>query len=211
MKDVFLIRHAESLANIGEATTSPAEIPLSEAGLKQASDLAAASAVRPDLMVYSPYRRAKQTAQPFLEKYADVTAEELPVQEFTYLSVSRCRGTNREQRKPWVNEYWQRADPNYSDGDQAESFGEFMARCARFKLAMAEIEFEVAFVFTHEQFIKGLVWTNLIQIADSASMSGFYSFDHAFRIPNVAAMHSMIDADGHSYFGNLDASHQINA
>ena len=211
MKDLWLIRHAESLANIGEATTSPAEIPLSGDGLRQASDLADSTAVRPDLIVYSPYQRAKQTAQPFIEKFADVLTEEQLVQEFTYLSISRCRGTNREQRKPWVDEYWRRNDPNYSDGDQAESFAEFIARCARFMQSMVEREFELAFVFTHEQFIKGLLWKNLVALADADSMKGFYSFDHSFRVSNVAVMPAKIDDAGRFYFGNIDASHQIHA
>jgi 2,3-bisphosphoglycerate-dependent phosphoglycerate mutase len=211
MKDVWLIRHAESLANVGEATSSPGEIPLSNAGLRQASDLAQATAIRPDLIVYSPYRRAKETAQPFIEKFEGVVTEEQLVQEFTYLSVSRCRGTNREQRKPLVDEYWQRCDPTYSDGDQAESFAEFIARCARFMQALVDKDFERAFVFTHEQFIKGLIWKNLVGLADSASMKGYYSFDHSFHVPNVAVMPSMIDSDGRFYFGNIDASHQIHA
>lgn len=211
MKDVWLIRHAESLANIGEATSSPAEIPLSEAGLKQASDLADLIGVRPDLIVYSPYERARQTAQPLIEKFEDVATGLELVQEFTYLSVTRCRGTNREQRKPWVEEYWHRADPSYSDGDQAESFAEFIARCSRFRQAMAEREFELAFVFTHEQFIKGLLWDDLVDSVDAASMTGFYGFDHAFRIPNVAIMRCLIDADGRFYFGNIDSSHQTHA
>ena len=211
MKHLWLIRHAESLANIGEATTSPAEIPLSDEGKRQAKQLAELTQVRPDLIIHSPYQRAKQTALPFIDKFTDVGAEEQLVQEFTYLAVSRCRGTNREQRKPWVDEYWQRADPSYADGDQAESFAEFIARCARFMQALVEKDFGLAFVFTHEQFIKGLVWKNLVGLADADSMKGYYSFDHSFRIPNVAVMPAMVDADGRFYFGNIDASHQTNA
>lgn len=42
MKDLWLIRHAESRANIGEATSTPREIPLSDKGLGQANALAEA-------------------------------------------------------------------------------------------------------------------------------------------------------------------------
>ena len=57
MKDIWLIRHAESLANIGGVTSTPREIPLSDNGLRQADELADAINVRPDLIIVSPYAR----------------------------------------------------------------------------------------------------------------------------------------------------------
>jgi len=100
MKDIWLIRHAESLANIGESTSTPRDIPLSANGLKQAEHLADTVDARPDLIILSPYDRSRQTAEPFLRSYPDVENETFNVQEFTYLSVSRCRGTRYETRKP---------------------------------------------------------------------------------------------------------------
>jgi 2,3-bisphosphoglycerate-dependent phosphoglycerate mutase len=209
MKDLWLIRHAESLANIGESTSTPREIPLSENGLRQADELAAAITERPDLVILSPYIRSRQTAEPFFELYPDVATETLFVQEFTYLSVSRCRGTSYEQRKPWVDEYWQRADPNYCDGDQAESFAEFIGRCERFARQMLEREFELAFVFTHEQFIKGLLWNSMKfgREMTSDSMKAFQKFMISFSIPNTSIVRIKVDDDGNLYFGKIDITH----
>jgi broad specificity phosphatase PhoE len=207
MKDLWFIRHAESLANIGRATSTPREIPLSENGFAQAQALASVIDVRPDLIILSPYERSIQTAQPLLERYPNVQTETLNVQEFTYLSISRCRGTNQEERRPWVAEFWQRADPNYCDGDQAESFAEFLNRCERFTSAVREREFELAFVFTHDQFVKGVLW-NELKLADeisNASMASFSKFMSSFSIPNAAILPVKIDDDGKFFFGMINS------
>jgi len=211
MKDIWLIRHAESVANIGESTSTPREIMLSENGLRQADELAARIEERPDLVVLSPYVRARQTAEPLFEIYPDVATETLHVQEFTYLCVSRCRGTKPEHRKPWVEEYWQRADPHYCDGDQSESFAEFLGRCERFAWQMSEREFELAFVFTHGQFIQGLLW-NSMQLGrerTSESMRSFKDFMASFSIPNTAIVRAKIDDDGSLYFGKIDSENRV--
>ena len=208
MKDLWLIRHAESLANIGESTSTPREIPLSEHGLKQADDLANSIDERPDLIVVSPYIRTRQTAEPFFELYPAVEVETSLVQEFTYLSVSRCRGTNSAQRRPWAAEYWERADPNYCAGDQSESFAEFIGRCSRFTSQIREREFELAFVFTHGQFIQGLLWHSMRfgREITKESMQAFQKFITAFSIPNMAIIRAKIDHDGQFYFGKIDSS-----
>lgn len=212
MKDLWLIRHAESLANIGESTSTPREIPLSASGLKQADRLADSINERPDFIILSPYIRARQTAEPFFELYPDLRSETLNVQEFTYLSVSRCRGTNYEQRKPWVSDYWEKSDPNYCDGDQAESYAEFIGRCERFAWQMCERDFELAFAFTHEQFIKGLLWNAMGfgREITSESMKAFQKFMVSFSVPNTAIMRVKIDIDGKFYFGKIDPANLEN-
>ena len=205
MKDIWLIRHAESLANIGGATSTPREIPLSDNGLRQADELAEAIDARPDLIIVSPYVRTQQTAEPLILRFPDVAVETFEIQEFTYLSISRCRGTDQQQRKPWADEYWQRSDPFYSDGDQAESFVEFLERTERFVNDLREREFELACVFTHEQFIKGLLWHSmgLAPVLDTASMSGFGKFALSFKMPNASLLHGKLDDDGQFYFGRI--------
>ncbi|CAN5408175.1 histidine phosphatase family protein [soil metagenome] len=212
MKDLWLIRHAESIANVGETTSTPREIPLSENGLAQADKLADFVNDRPDLIVTSPYIRSQQTAKPFFEFCPGVAAETLLVQEFTYLSVSRCRGTNYQDRKPWVDEYWTRADPNYCDGDQAESFAEFIGRCEQFARQLLEREYELAFIFTHEQFIKGMFWNSMKfgREMTSDSMKAFQKFMVSFSVPNTSVTRVKIDNDGAFYFGKIDAANLEN-
>lgn len=213
MKDLWLIRHAESLANIGEATTTPRELPLSDEGLRQADRLAESITVRPDLIFVSPYCRAQQTAEPLILRFPDVPVETKLIQEYTYLSISRCRGTNAEQRRPWVKEYWERSDPDHCDGDQSESFREFMNRVQNFAYEIRSAEFELAFAYTHEQVIKALIWSEVgfAPGIDKNSMMSFGSYMNSFKIPNTAVLRTRIGDDGQIFFGNIDASNIENA
>jgi len=206
MREVWLIRHGESLANIGGSTSTPREIPLTDVGLREADQLGEQLSVRPDLIVVSPYVRTQQTAEPTKLRFPDVPVAVLGVQEFTYLAVSKCRGTTQEERRPLVEGYWQRADPHYCDGDQAESFAEFLGRTERFVHELNEHDFSVAYIFTHEQFIKGLMWhaMRLGRAIDSTSMTEFDKFQRSFKIPNASITATKFDADKQFYFGSID-------
>jgi broad specificity phosphatase PhoE len=89
-KKILLIRHAESAANAGLATVSPDSIPLTEKGIEQARLLANFLADAPALIVVSPFLRARQTAAPLIERFLNAEVENWEVQEFTYLSKTRC-------------------------------------------------------------------------------------------------------------------------
>ena len=134
------------------------------------------------------------------------------VQEFTYLSISRSRNTTHQDRKPLVKEFWTRNDPHYCDGDQAESLSEFFRRVENFLLQMRERRFELAFVFTHEQFIKALVWEVLHpEMAFNGNfMSGFQKFMTSFVVPNAAIMKLKIEESNELFIGKIDSSHLEN-
>lgn len=209
MKEIRLIRHAESLANTGAVTSTPQEIPLSEKGFGQAKILADAIAPRPDLIVVSPYLRSRQTAEDLIDRFPNTPTEILTVQEFTYLSISHCRNTNHLERKPLVEAYWRRNDPHYRDGDQAESLAEFFHRVEDFLRQMSERRFKLAFVFTHEQFIKALIWEVLHpeKVFDGNFMSEFQKFMVSFSIPNTAVMKLKIEENNEFYIGKIETAH----
>ena len=203
-----MIRHAESIANAGGTTSTPRDIPLSDRGHLQAKALADSIADRPELIVLSPYIRTEETARPLLKRFPDGLVETLLVQEFTYLSISRCRNTTYEQRKPLVEEYWARCDSSYSDGDQAESLVELINRARAFLRRVPEMEGELIFVFTHEQFIKTVMWEVLQMGWETAPefMTAFRKFSTSFVIPNTAVMKMFLD-DGEYTIGKIDSSH----
>lgn len=211
MKEIWLIRHAESLANAGAATSAPRDIPLSSKGFQQAKKLAETLAPRPDLIVVSPYLRSQQTAAPLLNRFPETPTKVLNVQEFTYLSISRCRDTTHAQRKPLVAEYWARGDPNYCDGEQSESLAEFFRRAEDFLSRMKEKSFELAFVFTHEQFIKALIWEVLhpAKICDEKFMGEFQKFTVSFAVPNAGIMKLKVE-DNEFYIGKIETAHLEN-
>ena len=157
---IFLVRHAESEANINGKTLSHASIALSEHGHRQAQDLCSKLPVV-DHVIVSKYLRTQQTAAPILEKYGLSLEIDEHLHEFSYLSERKCANTNLNDRKAWVNAYWERMDYQHRDADDAESFEDLYLRVQAFhhKLkAVAEhyAEKNLA-VFSHGQFLQLLI------------------------------------------------------
>lgn len=157
---IFLIRHAESEANINGKTLSHASIALSENGHIQAQNLCS-MLPKIDHVMVSKYLRTQQTAAPILEKYKlDFEVDE-HLHEFSYLSERKCANTNLNDRKAWVDAYWDKMDCQHKDADDAESFEDLYLRVQAFheKLkALAEnyAEKNLA-VFSHGQFLQLLI------------------------------------------------------
>ncbi len=166
---LWLIRHGESMSNAGKPTASPSSIELTENGKRQATALAKKINDKPDLIIYSPYIRAFMTAKPMMDKFPDVPTKEMPVYEFTYLSPRTCRNTTAEQRRPRVLEYWKRNDPDYVDGDDAESFNDLLDR-VKDLLAVAH-NGRLVMVFTHEMFIRAVLAVMAAGISSNVNMS----------------------------------------
>jgi len=152
----WLVRHGESAANAGSATTDPATIPLTLTGCDQAERVAAGLSQRPDLIVVSPYLRTQQTAEPTMRHFPEVPVETWPVQEFTYLSPSRCIDTTAEQRRLLVEAYWHRCDPDHDDGPSAESFSAMLGRVRDLQDRLAAHPAGCIAVFTHGQVMQAL-------------------------------------------------------
>jgi broad specificity phosphatase PhoE len=184
---VRFIRHGESTANAGAASREPATIALTALGEQQAHVVAASFATAPELLISSPFLRARQTAAPTAARYAHTPMEIWPVEEFTYLSPARCINTTAEQRRPWVAGYWHRNDPSAVDGSGAESFAAFIARISDALHRLAERPERLIAVFGHGQFMKAILW--LIEARpsriDSSAMHDFRAADLASRIDNA--------------------------
>ena len=157
---IFLVRHAESEANINGKTLSHASIALSEHGHRQAQDLCSKLPVV-DHVIVSKYLRTQQTAAPILEKYGLSLEVDEHLHEFSYLSERKCANTNLNDRKAWVNAYWDKMDCQYRDADDAESFEDLYLRVQAFQeklktLASRYAEKNLA-VFSHGQFLQLLI------------------------------------------------------
>lgn len=157
---IFLIRHAESEANINGKTLSHASIALSEHGHKQAQALCL-KLPEIDHVIVSQYLRTHQTAAPLLEKY-DLSFEiDEHLHEFSYLSECKCANTNMDDRKAWVKAYWEKMDYQYKDADDAESYEDLYMRVQAFHeklkaLSDNYIQKNLA-VFSHGQFLQLLM------------------------------------------------------
>lgn len=157
---IFLIRHAESEANINGKTLSHASIALSKNGHKQAQVLCS---ILPEInhVIVSQYLRTHQTALPLLEKYNLPFEVDEHLHEFSYLSERKCANTNMDDRKAWVNAYWEKMDYQHKDADDAESFEDLYMRVQAFHvklkvLAENYVQKNLA-VFSHGQFLQLLM------------------------------------------------------
>ncbi|ORX59121.1 phosphoglycerate mutase-like protein [Piromyces finnis] len=156
-KEIWIIRHGQSLANNGQKTSIPSTIPLSELGHQQAENLTTQVINRPDLIIVSPYLRTQETSQPVRNKFKDVPVETWPIQEFTYIEPSRCINTTTEERRPLVLEYWKRKDPYYKDGENAESFAMLYERVRSMFKKLNQLNkenYKFIVIFCHGQFMK---------------------------------------------------------
>lgn len=84
--------------------------------------------------------------------------ETWPIHEFTYLEPTRCANTTVAQRRDWVEAYWAKADPAFTDGEGAESFLDFISPVQFFLNRLAEHPAYDIAVFSHGQFIKAVAW-----------------------------------------------------
>jgi broad specificity phosphatase PhoE len=188
MKEVWLIRHAESIVNIGGKTVTPDTIELSQSGIKQAEDISDVITNQPDLIITSPFIRTLQTARPLLRKFPDSKHEQWPVQEFTYLSPIRCKNTTMEERIPWAIEYWERCDPYYCDRDGAESFSDFIKRVIDIKGRLSNRPDKFIVVFSHYLFIAAYNWLDSINgqsVMTSELMADFRKYLLSHNLQNA--------------------------
>lgn len=158
MKIVRLIRHGQSTANTGAATQNHASIPLTDKGIQQAQQVAHSFTHAPELIAVSAFSRAQQTAGATAAVFPSTPFETWLVQEFTYLNPIRCVNTTVTQRRAWVEAYWNRAEPCYSDGDGAESFSDFIARAQSCLDRLAAHPAQHIAVFSHGQFLNAVAW-----------------------------------------------------
>ena len=203
-REVWFIRHSESVANAGERTREAPSYPLSEFGFRQAEQLAGVLDVEPELIVVSPYVRAMQTAEPAMRRFHRAPCEEWPVQEVQYLDPADCVDTTQHERGELSREYWTRADSQFA-APGAESFSHFIGRVADAVERLARRKERRVFVFSHGQFMSAVAWLIFSRPAriDSAAMKRFYQFIHGFEVPNCAILPLHLHADGARSLGGL--------
>lgn len=195
---VLCFRHGESAANAGHATRDPASISLTELGKQQAHAISQRLAESPAIVICSPFLRAQQTAAPTLTRFPAVRSDIWPVQEFTYLAPGRCAGTSAQQRRPWVDAYWNAFNPTLVDGPGAESFSAFIERVRaalnRFRM-LRNASDATAAMFGHGQFLQAMRWLieNGDGVIDADAMRSFRIVDQRSPIHNADGFAATFD------------------
>lgn len=200
---IWFIRHGESQANAGHATSDPQAIRLTELGRKQADSLAVFVPRSPGAIVTSPYVRTRETAAPTMQRFPEARHEVWPIQEFTYLAPERCRQTTAEDRRPLVDHYWTQADPDFIDGPGAESFAQMLARTRVMWHALQGLAAcNFTLVFGHGLFFNALRWSlakNRVPLS-ARHMSDFRDYHRISPVPNGSILKCQIDRKGQSWF-----------
>jgi len=186
---IWLVRHAQSTANAGAPAANYPAIPLSELGWLQARSFVKRVPRVPDRVGFSPFLRARQTAEPLLAEFPHVPTIELPIEEFSYLHFPGDRELTWRERQPRVEAYWERRDPQHRDGGVGESYAGLVERVQQF-LQQARDWRGFQVVFSHEQFMRGValqLLTGQLQPTPE-SMALFSLWRSSFRIPNVSVI-----------------------
>ncbi|KTD60071.1 histidine phosphatase family protein [Legionella shakespearei] len=193
--NLWLVRHGETEVNRGVWSINPNDTVLTSRGKEQAEKIAEQVRHKPDLFLVSPLIRAQQTSQYFINKWPDTAIINVAIQEFVYLSPQRLALLSQEERRVQINEYWQKADPFYCDGDDTESFAGFLQRVAAFHDSLLAMEGYVVAV-GHGQFFKafqlGLTYGFN---PDKKWMQQFRTQETTFPLGNGEVMKLFFDKD----------------
>lgn len=131
---------------------------LTQKGFEQAHLMAQSFNNAPALIIASPFARAQATAKATAAALPATPLETWPIHEFTYLEPARCANTTVAQRRDWVEAYWAKSDPTFTNGEGAESFCDFIIRAQSFLVQLAEHPAQDIAVFSHGQFINAVAW-----------------------------------------------------
>ena len=203
-KDLWLIRHGESAANVGILSPYSSETSLTEKGHRQAQQVADNFTSTPDLIVQSPFLRAQQTAKPTIERFPKVNCEEWPVQEFTYLSTKKRSGMTSLERNFRVYWYWKRPDANYVDGEGAESFVGLFARVKDMWDEWQRRDEELVVVFCHSMFIYAFDLSLRLNfsVPGRRTMKIFREISSGIAVPNGGILKCRMDDSGDVWVGS---------
>lgn len=155
---IYIIRHGESTSNAGQRTRNTSEVPLTAKGFEQSYIIAEQITKEPDLIVTSPFLRAKQTAEALIKKFPNSKVKVWNIQEFTFLDSQRCENTTVEERRKIREEYIKENNPDFIHGKGAESFNQLIERVDETInriLNFSKDKFVV--IFTHGMFINTLL------------------------------------------------------
>ena len=196
MKSLYLIRHGQSVANIGGKAIPNIEIPLTVAGQNQAQELVKKFPISPSKIYSSELLRAKQTAQVFAHLY-QIPSETLTfLNEFSYLGFEKINGMDGQKRGKLVQHYWENATIDYRDHHDSDCFQDFLDRVDLFIKRIDSFNDNSLF-FGHGIWIALLAWRLLgCPIETALDIKAFRQFQIALPLDNTVIYKLSISQDG---------------
>lgn len=192
MKKIYLIRHAQSESNAGQAVRPNHAINLTDVGKTQAQALAdwltdQISESVTEIFV-SQYLRTQQTAQPYLQstKRTAIVIDEL--HEFNFLDFDTIKDLSFDDIRVIVDEFWQQHSAHRAS-ELTDSFEQFVERVKKVRAYFDALPDGTYLVFTHGMWIGMLIWQMLL--GDSPrlyNMKKFREFELAVRPKNCEVL-----------------------
>jgi len=209
MTTVWFIRHGQSISNANLPTKHPELSELTPKGHEEAKQIVKAFNLKPDLIVVSPYVRARQTAVPTITHFDPIPVEEWPVFEFTYLHPERYNGTRGSDRGPIARAYWQRNDPFEKEMGGGESFAELMERNLEMINRLNKHPANFMTVFSHGLFLRALTWMLLSgqREPNEDAMRRYSHFVQSMRMPNGSILKTTFDGSQPVSIASFDTNH----
>jgi broad specificity phosphatase PhoE len=196
MRTITLVRHGESEANAGLASSDPALIPLTARGIAQAEHWARATDWQPARLFSSPYLRAQHTAAPCAARWQMPVETIALLHEFVTLPPDEVAGTTNLQRKPLIDAYWERADPALCTGPGAESFLDLARRVDAVRAQLETLP-DRSVVFGHGMWMAMLVWRCMgFPVESLRAMQAFRAFQLGLPMPNCCS-YALHGDEGH--------------
>jgi probable phosphoglycerate mutase len=205
MKTIYLVRHAETEFNTGQPISSRSGVSLSAAGIKAAEQFAQHFPIIPKLLICSDTERACATLHPLHQHFPTAQMETWAVHEFNWMVLERFATLTEETLIPLAEAYWNRGDPQYSDGDGAESFAEYLNRLQRVRAQLNQTDATTIVLISHGMFIRAMLWYTLTgQPAPTPqAMESLHHFILGISIPNLGVVRVVIGKSGDWMFSPI--------
>ncbi|KPV52889.1 hypothetical protein SE17_12790 [Kouleothrix aurantiaca] len=143
------------------------------------------------------------------ERFPAARIEEWAIHECATISDANREGTTPAQRRPLVAAYWERCDPDYVDGEGAESFVQLIARADAFRQQLRELSAEFALFVGHGLFTRTLLWLHFARptTLDAQQMRAYRGFISGFQIPNASVLKVYRNSARELLFGAPSVAH----
>lgn len=162
MKNIYLMRHAQSEANAKKIIAGHLDFPLSAKGHQEASDAASSFEENIDVIFTSTLVRTIQTAAPFAAKFA---VPLIPRAELMEHNLGKFAGmTEQEMNAAPDYEHNKSARWEWFPPDGGESYKQVADRLIKFFVELEKSPYNSVFIVTHAialRLIKGLMLNTL--------------------------------------------------
>ncbi len=191
MTQFWLVRHGESESNVGLPDPTREGAKLTARGWQQVHRLVD-YLPKPDLIVTSPFVRARESADPLRKHYPHASQATWQVQEFCPLADKHYTNVAMQTRLPIFRAFFDIDDPHHRCAPNTETFADGLQRVqTMFDELHASIDQHIV-IFTHGTFLKMVLWQQLYR-GEARGMAAFGAFQETFSFPNTAFIHGRID------------------